>query len=92
MPALLTADSPAFAPELLKDLKTAVTLRNELVHGARTSIEPDRISSAFRVFRDVVWLCDYFSGVPWAVNRVRRETLAAMNLTPSVDTSGWFVD
>ena len=91
-PSFLPTGSPAFAPKLIKGLKAAVTLRNELVHGARTAVEPNRVSAAFEVFRDVVWLCDYFCGIPWAVNRVSRATLAEMKLAPSVDTSGWFVD
>jgi len=92
LPRILPAGSPKFASELIRGLKAAVTLRNELVHGARTNIEANRFTAAFKSFQDVVWLCDYLSGMPWALNRVSRATLTAMNLAPTVDNSGWFVD
>jgi hypothetical protein len=94
MPLILPPGSPGFAPKLIKELKVAVLLRNELVHGAqRVDPDPARISSAFGAFRDVVWLCDYFAGTPWAANRVSQGTRAAMSLPTTVDTSsGWSVD
>ena len=93
LPILLPPGSPRIAPNLIKNLRVAVLLRNELVHGAQANIEPLRISSAFGTFQDVVWLCDYFSGMPWAANRVSQSTRVAMNLPTTVDTkTAWFVD
>lgn len=81
-----------FPAGLLKQVKVAVGLRNELVHGARALVDADHLETAFAAIRDVVWLSDYYSGVAWGVNRVRKETLAAVGLLPTVDTGGWFVD
>jgi hypothetical protein len=92
VPTLLPQGAPPFAAESIKALKAAVTLRNELVHGARDAVDAGRLSSAFRVLGDVVWLCDYHCGAPWAVNRVDKATRDAMGLAATVDTSGWFVD
>jgi hypothetical protein len=92
VPIMLGGELKPIAPQLLKGLKAAVSLRNEFVHGARATIEPDRLSAAFLALRDVVWLCDFLSGVGWAVNRVSHDTRVAMGLTSTVDTSHWFVD
>jgi hypothetical protein len=89
---ILLPSAPRFAPDLVKRLKAAVTLRNELVHGSRTTIEAIKVAAAFQTFRDIAWLCDHFSGVPWAVNRVSKSTRDAMHLTATVDTNSWFVD
>lgn len=81
-----------FAPELVKGLKIIVTARNELVHGKGIELDDAALERGYAAIRDIVWLCDYFGGIAWAVNRVRPETLAAMGLKPTVDNVGWFVD
>lgn len=92
VPRLGGEPRPIFPAGLLKELKVAVGLRNELVHGARALLDVRHLEAAFAAIRDVVWLCDYYSGAAWAVNRVRKETLTAIGLSPTVDKSGWFVD
>lgn len=92
LPLLLPPEAPRFDVGLIKNLKTAVLLRNELIHGAKAKLESAEVTSALATFRDIAWLCDYFSGTGWAANRVSQRFRAAMDLPTTVDTNGWFVD
>ncbi len=81
-----------FSAEVIKALKFVVNARNDLVHGKGTSLDDAMMERGFAALRDVVWLCDYYGGIPWAVNRVRPTTLAELGLQPTVNNTGWFVD
>lgn len=91
LPHLLPG-APRFDVGLIKNLKVAVSLRNELIHGAKANLKSSEVTSALATFRDIAWLCDYFSGMAWAANRVSEGVRAAMSLPTTVDTEGWFVD
>ncbi len=92
LPILLPPKVPRLDRELIDDLKSAIFLRNKLIHGIKGNVELKHFTAALTTFRDVVWLCSYFGGISWAVNRVSQRTLLAMNLKTTVDTTGWFVD
>lgn len=92
LPALLLPGTPRFDVVLIKNLKVAVLLRNDLIHGAKANPEPTEAASALATFRDIAWLCDYFSGVAWAANRVSQRFREAMNIPTTVNANGWFVD
>lgn len=92
LPQLLSSDAPQFDEQLIQELTTAVSLRNKLVHGGNTSLEISKARSTFIVLRDIVWLCDYFSGATWAANRVSSRVRTSMNLLSSVNATDEIVD
>jgi hypothetical protein len=72
-------------PEIVADLKKGVLLRNQIAHTGE-AVSQDTCREILESVRDVLWLCDYYSGHGWALYYVSDETRAGLGLTGEDDS------
>jgi hypothetical protein len=59
----------------------AVEHRNKIVHRTEgTSLDYEALKERLLAIRDVLWLLDYYRGLPWASTHIRDETKQEMGL------------
>jgi hypothetical protein len=64
---------------ILEVIKKGVNLRNQIIHKGAT-VKPTTCEEVFEAVRDVLWLCDYYSGYAWALNYVSSDTRKELGL------------
>jgi hypothetical protein len=71
-------------PELLETVRKWVRRRNSMVHGNPEKVEPDDLKELLLVVRDILWLLDYYRGSKWAIDYLRPQTRAALDIPTEV--------
>jgi hypothetical protein len=64
---------------ILEVIKKGVNLRNQIIHKGAI-VKPTTCEEVFEAVRDVLWLCDYYSGYEWALNYVSSDTRKELGL------------
>ena len=60
-------DQPPSIPSgITAELKKAVKIRNDLVHGRSTTVDAESVLSILPHLRDFLYLLDFYSGTAWA--------------------------
>jgi hypothetical protein len=62
----INGKDPFIPPKMLKDLEKAVTIRNEIVHGKRGTVEFKVVGPILMTIRHFLYLLDYYAGKDWA--------------------------
>lgn len=65
---------------VIKAIVSGVQRRNRLVHGALPEVELGEVKKLLTAVRDVLWLCDYYRGLEWALDHLSPETRAALGV------------
>ena len=65
--------------ELLDTLRKGVTMRNRLSHAGGASPSTEDVENILEAVRDLLWLTDYYSGVPWAFGHISDVTRAQLS-------------
>jgi hypothetical protein len=65
---------------VIKAIRSGIERRNRLVHGNLPEIEPQEVKKLLLAVRDVLWLCDYYRGLEWALDHLSPETRAALGV------------
>jgi hypothetical protein len=65
---------------VIKAIRSGVERRNRLVHGNLPEVEPQEVKKLLLAVRDVLWLCDYYRGLGWALDHLSSETRAALGV------------
>ena len=68
--------------DILKQLRTAVTMRNNLAHAGKGKVQRDKVNDILCLIRDILSLFDYYRGHEWALCHVSSATLAVL---PGID-------
>jgi hypothetical protein len=65
--------------QLLDTLRKGVTIRNRLSHAGGASPSTEDVENILEAVRDLLWLTDYYSGVPWAFGYISDVTRAQLS-------------
>ncbi len=77
--ARLQGTEPFIPSKTLDEIKAAVHLRNQLVHGRKTKVTRDDADAVLRAARDLLYILDMYSGVRWTHSHLQHETLISLH-------------
>ena len=63
---------------IIEILRKGNRMRNDLVHGKKSSVKEDSLEEILRAIRDLLYLLDYYSGFTWAFNNISPITAKAL--------------
>jgi len=63
---------------LLKTIKNAVVLRNQVVHGISRDVSSEKVEEYLRAIADINLLMDCYAGNTWAIKNMSHETTKAL--------------
>lgn len=69
-------------PDVLKELKKAISMRNVLTHAGHGKVRRDKVHDILCLVRDVLSLLDYYRGHEWALCHISKDTLQKL---PGID-------
>jgi hypothetical protein len=85
------------AGQVINPIKDAGSARNTVVHKSPTAMEghqktarwlkPEGLESALLAVSDLLWFLDYYRGHSWALDHVRKDTLAAWKALANKSTT-----
>jgi hypothetical protein len=61
-------------PSIMDQIKKAITLRNQVVHGRTATIHQDTVEQILPSLKDLLYLLDFWLGSEWAWENIRHET------------------
>ncbi|MCZ8023351.1 MAG: hypothetical protein O9294_16425 [Cytophagales bacterium] len=65
---------------VINDLKKWVTIRNEITHLGKKSLNGDELKEMLLTVKDILHIIDFNCGHKWSINHVRRDTLKEIGL------------
>jgi hypothetical protein len=65
---------PSIPPNIMDQIKKAITLRNQVVHGRAATIHQDTVEQILPSLKDWLYLIDFWLGSEWAWENIRHET------------------
>ena len=80
LPAKAQINGQVLSPPeaVIKAITNGVHRRNRMVHGNLREAEPQEVKKLLLAVRDVLWLCDYYRGLGWALDNLSPEMRAAL--------------
>lgn len=81
LPAKLKIEGKILSPPkpIMKLLDTAMQKRNETTHKGNLPPKAEELEEMLLAIRDTLYLLDYYCGVSWALNNIRKETLTILH-------------
>jgi hypothetical protein len=82
LPAKAKINGQVLSPPeaVIKTINGGVGLRNRLVHGSLPEVEFEAVKKLLLAVREVLWLCDYYRGLEWALDNLSPETRTALGV------------
>jgi hypothetical protein len=65
---------PSIPPNIMDQIKKAITLQNQVVHGRAATIHQDTVEQILPSLKDWLYLIDFWLGSEWAWENIRHET------------------
>jgi hypothetical protein len=89
LPAKLKIDGKVLPPpkSLMNQLQRGIELRNKVSH-SQTVVESADLFATLESILDLLWLLDYFRGIPWALDMLHPNIRAEMGL-PELPPTLW---
>jgi hypothetical protein len=88
VPAIKTIEGQILAPtkDILDTVRTAVSVRNRLVHHGTQSVNRDQLDNLIVRVGDLLYLLDYYSGKRWALYLIKSSPRELID----VDIPSWY--